>query len=528
MATPPEAANKPAAGQHDDGPALQRGDYSFVVVASRLPVDRAEGADGEPEWRPSPGGLVAALEPVMREADGAWIGWQGSAGAPPEPFDTGGMHLISVGLSQDEVRDYYEGFCNATIWPLYHDVIAPPEFRRPWWEAYVAVNRRYAAAAAGQAADGATVWVHDYQLQLVPGMLRELRSDVKIGYFAHIPFPGYEIFAQLPWRRQVVEGLLGADLLGFQRGSDTTNFLRACRHAAGLTTKGSFVRVAAGAPPDGADGANTAGPRPRSRRQSAGTTVDTAPAERAVRAAAFPISIDSAAFGEIAKRDEVRARAQEIRKALGEPEIVLLGVDRLDYTKGILHRLSAYGELLSEGRMTAPEAVLVLVASPSRERVEQYRILRDEVEVTVGRINGEHAELGNPPVHYLHQSYPREEMAALFLAADVMLVTSLRDGMNLVAKEYVACRHDESGALVLSEFTGAADELGSAFLVNPHDIEGLKDAIVRAATVSPREARRRMRTMRRRIREYDVAHWAASFLDALKQAPEQGQLPHVP
>ena len=180
--------------------------------------------------------------------------------------------------------------------------------------------------------------------------------------------------------------------------------------------------------------------------------------------------------------------------------------------------------MLNEGRL-GPESVFVLVASPSRERVQHYRVLRDEVEVAVGRINGEHGELGNPPVHYLHQSYPREEMAALYLAADVMLVTSLRDGMNLVAKEYIACRHDESGALVLSEFTGAADELGSAFLVNPHDIEGLKDAIVRAATVSPTEGRRRMRSMRRHVREHDVAHWAAAFLDALSQVSEQGQPP---
>jgi trehalose 6-phosphate synthase len=193
-------------------------------------------------------------------------------------------------------------------------------------------------------------------------------------------------------------------------------------------------------------------------------------------------------------------------------------VDRLDYTKGILHRLNAYGELLNEGRL-GKRAVLVQVASPSRERVEAYRALRDEVEVTVGRINGQHGEVGAPPMHYLHQSYPREEMAALYLAADVMLVTPLRDGMNLVAKEYVACRYDESGALVLSEFTGAADELAGAFLVNPHDIEGLKDAIVRAATVSPAEARRRMRSMRRRVREHDVARWADDFLTALDQAP---------
>ena len=497
----------------DADPQWAIGDYSFVVAASRLPVDRAEGPDGEVEWRPSPGGLVTALEPVMRDVGGAWIGWPGAAGAPPEPFDADGMHLVGVGLSEQQVRDYYEGFCNATLWPLYHDVIAPPQFHRPWWDAYVAVNRRFAQAAAEQAALGATVWVHDYQLQLVPGMLRERRDDVRIGHFTHVPFPGYEIFAQLPWRRQIVEGLLGADLLGFQRHGDATNFLRACRRTAGLATRGSLVRV-----PSAALGgeATTVGPRRPPPAADAPT------GGREVRAAAFPISIDSAALGEIAKREDVHARAQEIRKALGDPETVLLGVDRLDYTKGILHRLNAYREVLKQGRLGLPETVLVLVASPSRERVEHYRILRDEVEAAVGRINGEHAELGNPPVHYLHQSYPREEMAALYLAADVMLVTSLRDGMNLVAKEYVACRHDETGALVLSEFTGAADELGTAFLVNPHDIEGLKDAIVRAATISPREARRRMRSMRRRVREHDVAHWAQTFLDALKQAPDPG------
>jgi trehalose-6-phosphate synthase len=239
---------------------------------------------------------------------------------------------------------------------------------------------------------------------------------------------------------------------------------------------------------------------------------------REVRAEAFPISIDSAALSQIAQREEVKARAREIRQALGEPRVVLLGIDRLDYTKGILHRLNAYHELRHEGRL-GPEAVLVQVASPSRERVEAYRALRDEVEVMVGRINGEHAEVGNPPVHYLHQSYPREELAAYYLSGDVMLVTPLRDGMNLVAKEYVACRNDETGALVLSEFTGAADELTGAFLVNPHDIDGLKDAIVRAVTISPQEARRRMRAMRKRVREHDVAYWAASFLDALQQLP---------
>jgi trehalose 6-phosphate synthase len=461
--------------------------HSFVVVASRLPVDRTEGPDGQQEWRTSPGGLVTALEPVMRDAGGVWIGWSGDAGPAPGAFEADGLHLVGLGLSETEVRRFYEGFCNATLWPLYHDVIAVPQFHRSWWEAYVAVNRRFAEAAAEQAAPGATVWVHDYQLQLVPKMLREQRDDVRIGFFNHIPFPGYEIFAQLPWRRPVVEGLLGADLLGFQRRADATNFLRACRRAVGLTTKGSTVRTGA----------------------------------RDVTAAAFPISIDSAGLTELAQREEVLKRSKQIREAIGEPRLVLLGVDRLDYTKGILHRLRAYGELVDSGRL-GPQAVLIQVASPSRERVEAYQTLRDEVEAMVGRINGQHGEVGYAPVHYLHQSFPREEMAALYLAADVMLVTPLRDGMNLVAKEYVATRYDEGGTLVLSEFTGAADELAGAYLVNPHDIEGMKNIIVQAATASPAEARRRMRAMRRRVGEHDVARWAAGFLDTLSQVPVSG------
>jgi trehalose 6-phosphate synthase len=236
---------------------------------------------------------------------------------------------------------------------------------------------------------------------------------------------------------------------------------------------------------------------------------------RDVRAAAFPISIDFAELDILSRRPDIQGRSREIRAALGQPQVLILGVDRLDYTKGIRHRLQAYGELLDEGRLGPPETVLVQVASPSRERVEHYQSLRDEVEGTVGRINGDHSSVGKPAVHYLHQSFPRDEMVAMYLAADVMLVTPLRDGMNLVAKEYVACRSDEHGRLVLSEFTGAAEELSGAFLTNPHDIEGMKESLLHAVNVSDREAHRRMRAMRRRVRDYDVNRWASSFLGAL-------------
>ena len=218
-----------------------------MVVSNRLPVDREIGHDGTARWKPSPGGLVTALEPVMRSNDGAWIGWSGTADDEVEPFETDGMHLVPVTLSEDDVQDYYEGFSNDTIWPLYHDVISPPKYQRDWWDAYVRVNRRFAERAAATAADGATVWVQDYQLQLVPRMLRERREDLTIGFFNHIPFPAYGLYSQLPWRSQIIEGLLGADLIGFQRRADAGNFLRAVRRLFHLQTVHNRVEL----PPQG-------------------------------------------------------------------------------------------------------------------------------------------------------------------------------------------------------------------------------------------------------------------------------------
>ncbi|QEO16281.1 bifunctional alpha,alpha-trehalose-phosphate synthase (UDP-forming)/trehalose-phosphatase [Agromyces intestinalis] len=455
-------------------------------MSNRLPVDYVGGDGPDTEWKTSPGGLVTALEPVMRAADGAWIGWAGVADREFDAFEHDGIELIPVSLTADEVADYYEGFSNDTLWPLYHDVIAPPSFHREWWDAYVRVNRRFADAAALAAAEDAVVWVQDYQLQLVPRMLREQRPDLVIGFFNHIPFPAYGIYSQLPWRRQVVDGLLGADVIGFQRAADAGNFSRAVRRLFGYTTRGSVIEV-----PDGGTGT------------------------RRVVARHFPISIDAAGFEEIARRPEVQARAAEIRESLGSPRTVMLGVDRLDYTKGIRHRLKAFGELLRDDRLSVEDVTLVQVASPSRERVETYRQLRDEIELTVGRLNGDYSTLGHQAIAYLHHGYPREEMVALYLAADVMLVTALRDGMNLVAKEYVACRFDNDGTLVLSEFTGASDELRQAILVNPHDIEGLKDAMIGAVEMPQKERARRMRSLRKRVRDNDVAKWSASFLEAL-------------
>ncbi|RSM82176.1 trehalose-6-phosphate synthase [Kibdelosporangium aridum] len=462
----------------------------FIVVANRLPVDLERAEDGTQRWKHSPGGLVSALEPFLRSKSGAWVGWPGVPDVDVEEFEDDGLRLIPVTLSAADVRDYYEGFSNATLWPLYHDVVEPPVFDRAWWDSYVKVNHRFAEATAAVASPGATVWVQDYQLQLVPQLLREQRPDLRIGFFLHIPFPPVELFMQLPWRTEIVRGLLGADLVGFHRPGGAQNFLWLARRLVGLEPSRAAVGV-----------------RTRPGLIHVG--------DRPVRVGAFPISIDSAGLDGMARKRDTIQRAQQIRTDLGNPKKILLGVDRLDYTKGIDVRLHALQELLIEGRVDPDEVTMVQLATPSRERVEHYQRMRQGIEQVVSRINGEFGKVGHPVVHYLHQSVDRRELVAFFSAADVMVVTPVRDGMNLVCKEYVACRHDLGGTLVLSEFAGAAAELTSAFLVNPHDLDGVKNALHAALTIDPAEGRRRMRALRRQVLTHDVDRWARSFLEAL-------------
>jgi len=456
-----------------------------VIVANRLPVDRVVEADGTTAWRRSPGGLVSALAPVMTAQDGAWIGWPGDVSEEPEalePFEHEGMTLVPVSITALEYEEYYEGFSNATLWPLYHDLVAKPEFHREWWDSYIDVNQRFAGAAAEIAAEGAVVWIQDYQLQLVPALLRELRPDLRIGFFLHIPFPPAELFSQLPWRRQLLEGLLGADLVGFQLTGAAQNFIRLVRQRVGHKTHRDSVYL-----PDG----------------------------RIVTAKAFPISIQTDKFEELARSEPVQQRAQQIRDDLGNPRRIFLGIDRLDYTKGIYARLRAFSELIHDGHFTVEDAVFVQVASPSRERVDQYRILRDDIDRLVGHINGDLGRIGRPPISYLNAAFPQAEMAALYVASDIMVVTPFRDGMNLVAKEYVACRFNDDGALVLSEFAGAADELRQAYLVNPYDINGMKAQMLEAYQADEKDLTRRMKAMRKTVAENDVNNWASNFLTEL-------------
>jgi trehalose 6-phosphate synthase len=434
---------------------------SLVVVANRLPLDDNAAPDGACEWRRSPGGLASALKAILEQTPATWVGWAGGVGPAPALPDIGTLRIRPVGMSEEELRGYYEGFANSTLWPLYHDAVEQPVFDRGWWETYRAVNRRFAEAAAEVAEPGAAIWVQDYHLQLVPQLLREMRPDLLIGFFMHVPFPPPELFMQLPRRVELLSGMLGADLVGFQRP-------QAAHNVAQLATK------LLGA-----------------------------------------VATDDEIVLALAARPDVVTHARQLRHDLGEPRRVLLSVDRLDYTKGIEHRLTAYSELLRDGRMKVRDTVVVQVAVPSRERVENYKGLRDRIEGEVGRINGEYGRVGEPAIHYLNQPFDRAALAALYQTADVMVVTPLRDGMNLVAKEFVAAREDGSGALVLSEFAGAAAELGDAFLVNPHDVDGLKDTLLRAMQAEPGDLGARMTAMRDHLRVHDIVAWAREYLTTL-------------
>lgn len=461
----------------------KRKEPRLVVVANRLPVRRDGTERHDAHWAPSEGGLVTALAPIAKKRRGAWIGWAGSSGRSVSRFDWDGITIQPIALTERQVDGFYDRFSNRTLWPLYHDAIRTPEFDRCSWDPYVEVNEKYARAAAKVARRGDVVWVHDYQLQLVPRMLRRLRPGVKIGFFMHIPFPPEELFAWLPWRTEIIEGLLGADLIGFQTSSGAKNFSHVAREFTSAEGTDSVLEHNG----------------------------------RTVRVGAFPIAIDTEWFESTAHSAENRRESRQIRQRIGPRRKIMLAVDRLDYTKGIDTRLQAYDLLLRSERVSADDVCLLQIAVPSRERVFEYADMRREIDRLVGNINGEFSTPGRVAVHYFRRSFTREQLAAYYAAADVMIVTPLRDGMNLVAKEYAACRSDSSGVLILSEFAGAARELRRAILVNPRDVEGVADAMYSAITMPRADARLRMSILRTQVRRHTVYDWAGMFLEALEQ-----------
>ena len=467
------------------------GATALLVVSNRLPYDLGRGGTG----RRNVGGLVNALEPVFEERGGTWVGWDGlslpniraveAALKQPQTMRLpAGTQLCGVPLSERDVAMYYNGLCNRALWPVLHDFPGKAIFDPDDWERYVRVNRRFAGVIASLARRPDRVWVHDYQLMLVPRMLREAGFRGRIDFFLHTPFPPEEIFRALPWRREVVQGLLAADAVVFHTPRYSANFTETAVSLAEATVT-------------------------RSERPG---QVDLSHPDGQTRVAAEPIGIDVEGFRALATSTPVIARAKRIRAAYGGRPIVF-GAERLDYTKGILERLAGIERLLRLHPEVAGTFVLVQMVVPSRHAVDEYRRMKRDIDREVGRINGEFGADGWQPIHYGYRALQREELVAHYLAASVALVTPLRDGMNLVAAEFVASRTDESGVLVLSEFAGIADVLDGALLVNPYDVDALATAVLDALRMPAEERTERMQRMRPLVLSNPAPAWAARCLE---------------
>jgi trehalose 6-phosphate synthase/phosphatase len=462
----------------------------ILIVSNRLPVRIArEGKKISIE--PGSGGLVTALAPVLKDRGGTWVGWDGDPlGKAPKGLlekhsDRVGYQLKPISLPPREVSEYYHGFSNETLWPLLHDLLGHCRFSRQSWSTYRQVNRKFAEAADAEVEPGDLIWVHDYQLLLVARYLEELGVKAKKAFFLHIPFPQWDLFMRLPWRTEIIHSLLSYDLLGFQTERDRRNFIQCVRNCFPAS--------------------RVTGP-PRDQAIDYGG--------RQTRLGAFPISIDYEAFNRLAASDEVAKKAWLIHETLPNRKLVL-GVDRLDYTKGIPERLEAFEVLLEKYPQLRGKVTLVQIAVPSRTHVPEYQLMKENIDRTVGRINGQYTRDGWIPIHYIYRNLPRLELVSHYRTSEIALISPLKDGMNLVAKEYCASCVENVGVLILSEFAGAAVTLRrGALLVNPYNVEHVADQIYEAYQMTRSDQRRRMSQLRREIRRNDVFRWVESFLEA--------------
>jgi trehalose 6-phosphate synthase len=467
---------------------------NLVVVSNRIPITFST-EEGKLTASPSSGGLVTALEPLLRGHGGTWVGsldieeTSEAHNALEEATRDQPFRYVPVFLTKDEQVNFYEGFSNEIIWPLFHDLQSRCIFDPKYWKYYLQVNEKFAAAIHGRSEEGDLIWIHDYQLMQLARDLRELRLKAKLAFFMHIPFPPPDIFAKLPWRASVIEGLLEHDLIGFQTERDERNFIACLR---------TFVPAANIIEHDG------------------GHIVELDYCRTHI--GSFPISIDFDAYSKASAEPEVEEKIKKIREDVGEIRIAL-GVDRLDYTKGIPERLRAFASFLRDFPDFRRKVTLFQMVVPSRESIREYQDLKQEIESLVTKINGEYSQPGWIPINYMHRSVPRDELLALYRSADVALVTPLKDGMNLVAKEYCAAKVDSRGVLILSEFAGAAAELGDgAILVNPHDEVGVAEALNQAFSMQCREQRERMARLRAQIKKHDILLWRDRLFSRLEAA----------
>jgi len=463
----------------------------IAVVSNRLPVVLTRNDRGRIRIKPGSGGLVTAVGPVLKDKGGLWIGWPGSADIKNSQkyldkiCADAGYGLKAVELTEDEIRKYYYGYSNSVLWPLFHDLPSRCNFDPDFWPVYEQVNRKFAEKIVEVTEKTDYVWIQDYQLCLVASQLKKLRENRKTGFFLHILFPSMDIFLKLPQRLEILKALLEFDIIGFQTGRDRQNFIKCVK---------TLI--------------------PGSRTSGRSNVIDMTTSDRKLRVGSFPISIDFNDFADRAKSREIAEQAWYTHEKLPGRKLVL-GVDRLDYSKGIPERIRAVDKALELYPELRENITFIQIVVPSRTEVEEYQILKAEIERLVGEINGKYTAPGWTPIHYIFGSQTPTQLLAYYRTCEIALITPLKDGMNLVAKEYCASSIEEDGVLILSEFAGAATQLGNgALLVNPFDTIGVASAIHTAFKMQKSEKRSRMRSMRRSIRRNDIHKWVDNFLEA--------------
>ncbi|KEO74508.1 bifunctional alpha,alpha-trehalose-phosphate synthase (UDP-forming)/trehalose-phosphatase [Anditalea andensis] len=461
-----------------------------IIVSNRLPIS-LDYKDGKPDFKTSAGGLATGLGSIFKEANNIWIGWPGNYVEDPEVraeiyLELHEHKMSPVFLTQADIEDFYEGFSNETLWPAFHYFTQHIIYEKRFWEAYVRVNVKFCEAILKKADPDDTIWVHDYQLLLLPQMLREKLPNATIAFFQHIPFPSYEIIRMLPWRKAILEGMCGADLIGFHTYDDMRHFLSSAGRILGLSNESGYMQADS----------------------------------RLINVDAFPMGIDYEKFESAANSTKTQNYVTKFKKLLGDQKL-LLSIDRLDYSKGIPQRLRAFDELLKTYPHYHNKVSLIMIVVPSRDTVKKYKELKEEIDTLVGRINSAYSTLNWVPVHYFYRAFPFAELSAFYHMSDIALVTPLRDGMNLVCKEFVASKTDKMGVLILSEMAGASKELQDAVLVNPNDLDAVTTAIYEALNMDEEIQSARMTAMQETIKRYDIFQWVKVFMDRLKIVKEK-------
>lgn len=467
-----------------------------IIISNRLPV-QLQISNGTITAIPSVGGLATGMKSVHSGGDSLWIGWSGLTDEDipkklaPKIDEALAEHGSSkVNLSAAEVDGFYFGFSNRTIWPLFHYFLEYSEFELDSWNIYKAVNQKFADAILEKAGEDDTIWIHDYQLMLVPQMVREKRPNISIGFFLHIPFPSFEIFRTLPWREDVLRGLLGADLIGFHTYDYERHFLSSVRRLLGLEVSFNDIYLD----------------------------------NRIIKVDSFPMGIDYKKFSEAAKNHQKNTTAQQsdLQQRLNNHKLstpdakLILSIDRLDYSKGIAKRLYAFEYFLNKYPQYKEKVRLIILAVPSRSNVPQYQLLKKEIDELVGRINGDFSTVSWTPIWYFYRSVPFENLIDLYTSSDIAWLTPLRDGMNLVAKEYIATRTDKTGVLILSEMAGSANEMNESLLINPNNFEQIADALYQAINMPIEEQQERNTHLQKRLARYNVEQWANDFMSSLR------------